>query len=216
MINGIIGRKLGMTGVFASDGKYVPVTVVKAGPCVVTQIKTTATDGYDALQVGFGEKRLDKVTKPQAGHFQKSGCESGFACVREFAVNDVAAYSPGQEVSVNLFTAGEKVNVAGVTKGRGFAGVIKRHGFSGGRKTHGSRSHRIPGAIGMSAWPGKVIKGKKMPGRYGHVRQTVKNLEIVDVRENENLLLIKGAVPGTRNGLVEINKVAAEPQAKQS
>ena len=216
MINGIIGRKLGMTGVFASDGKYVPVTVVKAGPCVVTQIKTTATDGYEALQVGFGEKRLDKVTKPQAGHFQKSGCESGFACVREFAVNDVAAYSPGQEVSVNLFTAGEKVNVAGVTKGRGFAGVIKRHGFSGGRKTHGSRSHRIPGAIGMSAWPGKVIKGKKMPGRYGHVRQTVKNLEIVDVRENENLLLIKGAVPGTRNGLVEINKVAAEPQAKQS
>ncbi|MFP4447086.1 MAG: 50S ribosomal protein L3 [Desulfosudaceae bacterium] len=216
MINGMIGRKLGMTGVFASDGKYVPVTVVKAGPCVVTQIKTTATDGYDALQVGFGEKRLDKVTKPQAGHFQKSGCESGFACVREFAVGDVAAYSPGQEVTVKLFTAGEKVNVAGVTKGRGFAGVIKRHGFSGGRKTHGSRSHRIPGSIGMSAWPGKVIKGKKMPGRYGHVRQTVKNLEIVDVRENENLLLIKGAVPGTRNGLVEINKVAAEPQAKQS
>lgn len=208
MVNGIIGRKLGMTGVFGNDGKYIPVTVVEAGPCVVTQVKTSATDGYDALQVGFGKKRLDKMTKPLAGHFKKSGSENGFSCVRELAVSDVAEYTPGQELTADLFKAGEKVNISGLTKGRGFAGVIKRHGFSGGRKTHGSRSHRIPGAIGNSAWPGKVVKGKKLPGRYGNVRQTVKNLEIVDVREEDNLLLIKGAVPGSRNGLVQINKAA--------
>lgn len=197
-----------MTGVFSDSGAYVPVTVIEAGPCVVTQVKSTETDGYNALQVGFQDKSLDKVNKPQAGHFKKSGSD-GFAHVREFPVDDPAEYTPGQTLNTGLFEVGETVNVSGLIKGRGFSGVIKRHGFRGGKKTHGSRSHRVPGSIGNSAWPGRVIKGKKLPGRYGNTRQTVKNLKIMDIREEENLLLVKGAVPGTRNGLVQIYKANA-------
>ena len=205
MCNGLIGKKLGMTGLFTSEGKYVPVTAIQVGPCVVTQIKTVATDGYNALQLGFGEKKKSRVNKALEGHFKKSG-ETRFAFLREVYVNDPGEYGLGQTINSDIFNVGEYIDVTGTTKGRGFSGVIKRHGFHGGKKTHGSHSHRIPGSIGCSAWPAKVIKGKKMPGQYGNTKQTTRNLEIVDIRPGENLILIKGAIPGSRNGIVEIKK----------
>jgi large subunit ribosomal protein L3 len=173
---------------------------------VVTQVKTEATDGYNALQLGFGDKKKSRVNKPLAGHFKKSGDEV-FAYVREFEVENPDEYSVGQEITLEMFGVGDLVDVTGTTKGRGFSGVMKRHGFHGGKATHGSHSHRIPGSIGCSAWPAKVIKGKKMPGRYGHARQTVRNLEVVDVRPEENLIMIKGAIPGAKSGLLQINKL---------
>ena len=206
MSKGLIGKKLGMTGIFTSDGRYVPVTVIQAGPCVVTQIKTEAKDGYNALQIGFGEKKKNRVTKPLHGHFKKSG-GACFAHLKEVAVDDPEAFSLGQTLGPEIFKVGEKVDVVGTTKGRGFSGVMKRHGFGGGRKTHGSKSHRIPGSIGCSAYPSKVIKGKKLPGRYGAARKTVRNLEVIDIRPEDNLIMLKGAVPGHREGLVTIKKV---------
>jgi large subunit ribosomal protein L3 len=205
MSNGLIGKKLGMTGMFLSDGTYVPVTIVEAGPCVVTQIKTKTTDGYDALQVGFGEKRPARINKPVKGHLKKSG-DSNCVFLREFKVESPGEFNLGQKITVDMFQVGNKVDVSGLSKGRGFAGVIKRHGFGGGRLTHGSHSQRIPGSIGCSAWPSKVIKGKKLPGHYGVERNTLKNLEIIDIRPEENLLLIKGALPGAVSGLLEIKK----------
>ncbi len=195
-----------MTGIFSNDGRCVPVTVVEAGPCVVTQIKTSATDGYNALQLGFLEKKAGKVNKPLTGHFNKSGGR-GYRYVREFSVDDPEGYSLGQVVSPLIFSVGERVKVTGTTKGRGFSGVVKRHGFGGGRKTHGGHCHRLPGSIGCSAWPSRVTRGKKMPGRYGGSRKSFKNLEIFDIRQEENLILLKGAVPGCKNGLVQISKV---------
>jgi large subunit ribosomal protein L3 len=206
MCKGLMGKKLGMTGLFLPDGQYVPVTVIEAGPCVVTQIKTAETDGYNALQLGFGKKKESRVNKPQKGHFRKS--DSGaFDYVKEFAVGDPGEYSLGQQITLEMFKIGERVDVIGTTKGRGFAGVMKRHGFHGGRKTHGSHSHRIPGSVGCSAWPAKIAKGKKMPGRYGNDRQTTRNLEVVDIRSEDNIILIKGAVPGSKSALVTINKL---------
>lgn len=206
MCRGLIGKKLGMTGLFTHSGEYIPVTVIEAGPCVVTQIKTVAKDGYNALQLGFGSRKVKNINKPDKGHLAKSGQED-IAYLREFAVEKPDEYKLGQAIALDLFKVGERIEVTGTTKGRGFAGVMKRHGFSGGRMTHGSKSKRIPGSIGCSAWPAKVIKGKKMPGHYGNARQTVKNLEIVDIRPEENLLLVKGAVPGAQSGLVEIKKL---------
>ncbi len=206
MSNGLIGKKLGMTGLFLPDGRYVPVTVIEAGPCVVTQIKTAEKDGYNALQLGFGEKRESRVNKPLKGHFRK-GDSGAFGTLKEFAVADPAEYNLGQKITLEMFNVGERVDVIGTTKGRGFAGVMKRHGFHGGRKTHGSHSHRIPGSVGCSASPSKIIKGKKMPGQYGNARQTMRNLEVVDIRPDVNLILIKGAVPGAKSGLVTINKL---------
>jgi large subunit ribosomal protein L3 len=206
MCKGLMGKKLGMSGLFLPDGRYVPVTVIEAGPCVVTQIKTEEKDGYNALQLGFGDKKETRVNKPLKGHFGKSA--SGvFNYVKEFAVADSSEYSLGQQITLEMFKVGEHVDVIGATKGRGFSGVIKRHGFHGGRKTHGSHSHRIPGSIGCSAWPSKVIKGKKLPGRYGNERKTVRNLEVIDIRPEDNIILIKGAVPGAKSGLVTINKL---------
>lgn len=205
MCKGLIGKKLGMTSVFTQEGNSIPVTVVEAGPCVVTQIKTEDTDGYNALQLAFSEKKEQRVNKPQKGHFAKAG-EACFAVVKEFPVEDPSQFELGQEVSVELFTVGEKIDVAGTSKGRGFSGTIRRHGFSRGPETHGSRNVRRPGSVGCSAWPSRVIKGKKMPGQYGNDRNTVKNLQIVDIRPEENLLLIKGAVPGHKSGILEINK----------
>ncbi len=201
-----MGKKLGMTGIFSEEGKYIPVTVVEAGPCVVTQIKSVKTDGYNALQLGFLEKRESLVNKPEKGHMKKSGSQC-FAFITEFFVDNVEDYKLGQIISLDLFKTGELVDVSGTIKGRGFSGVIKRHGFHGGGKTHGSRSHRIPGSIGCSAWPAKVIKGKKMPGQYGNSRKTIKNLEIVELLPEENLIMIKGALPGHNSGIVEINKL---------
>ena len=211
MSRGLLGKKLGMTGFFTSEGRYLPVTVIEAGPCVVTQIKTRASDGYDALQLGFGEKRKSRVNKPLQGHFKKSG-DLCFQYLREFVVDNPEEYSLGQEITVDMFKVGDHVDVVGTTKGRGFAGVIKRYGFHRGPMTHGSRNVRRPGSIGCSAWPAKVIKGKKMPGQYGNDRKTIRNLEIVDIRPEDNVILIKGAVPGAESGLMAVNK----PKFKQN
>jgi large subunit ribosomal protein L3 len=203
----MLGRKIGMMGIYSQEGQRLPVTVVEAGPCVVTQIKTDARDGYNALQLGFGSKKAKHTSKPLQGHFAKCG-KGPFANLAEFAVEDPESYSVGQVLSAtDLFEIGELVDVSGLTKGRGFAGVIKRHGFHGGKQSHGSHSHRVPGSIGCSAWPAKVIKGKKLPGRYGNERKTIKNLEIVDIRPDDNLILIKGSLPGHRSGIVAINKL---------
>lgn len=195
-----------MTSVFAPNGKYIPVTVLQVGPCVVTQIKNDATDGYPALQLGFGAKKERKTTKPLKGHFQKSG-GACFATLKEVPVENPDDFTLGQTVGPEIFAIGEKVNVTGTTKGRGFSGVMKRHGFGGGRTTHGCKNHRVPGSIGCSAWPSKVIKGKRMPGQYGVETKTVRNLEIVDIRPEDNLILLKGPIPGFRSGIVTINKV---------
>ncbi|MGA6927107.1 MAG: 50S ribosomal protein L3 [Desulfosarcina sp.] len=206
MCKGLVGKKLGMTALFAPDGRYVPVTVLKVGPCVVTQIKQNETDGYSALQLGFGAKKDSKTTKPLKGHFKKSG-DVCFAKLKEVRVDNPADYTVGQAIGPEIFAIGEKVNVTGSSKGRGFSGVIKRHGFGGGRETHGGHCHRIPGSIGCSAWPAKVTKGKRMPGQYGGDTKTVRNLEIVDIRPEENLILLKGPLPGCRSGIVTINKI---------
>ena len=203
---GLIGKKVGMTAVFMPDGRHLPVTVILAGPCVVTQIKTVEKDGYNALQLGFGEMKESKTNKPLKGHFQKSG-GTCFGFVQEVGIDNPEAYSLGQSLGPDYFQVGERVDVVGTTKGRGFAGVMKRHGFSGMRATHGVKGHRVPGSIGCSAWPSKVVKGKKLPGHYGAARKTVKNLEIVDIRPEENLILIKGPVPGHRDGIVILNKL---------
>ena len=205
MCKGILGKKIGMTSIFAPDGSFVPVTVIQAGPCVVTQIKTKATDGYNALQIGFGEKKDKHTSRPIKGHLDKSGGKL-FRFMKEFAVENPSDYELGQELTLDLFNTGESIEVTGTTKGRGFAGVMKRHGFSGGRKTHGSRCHRIPGSVGCSAWPARIVKGKKMPGQYGGDKKTVRNLVIVAIRPEENIILVKGAVPGSKNGLIEIKK----------
>jgi len=210
MSRGLLGKKLGMTGFFTSEGRYVPVTVIEAGPCVVTQIKTRTTDGYDALQLGFGDKRKSRVNKPLQGHFNKSG-DLCFQYLREFVVENPEEYNLGQEITVDMFKVGDLVDVVGTSKGRGFAGVIKRYGFHRGPMTHGSRNVRRPGSIGCSAWPAKVIKGKKMPGRYGNDRKTIRNLEIIDIRPQDNVILVKGAVPGAESGLMAVKK----PKFKQ-
>jgi len=205
MVRGIIGKKLGMTSFFTPDGRYVPVTVVQAGPCIVTQIKTVQTDGYNALQLGFGEVKPTRINKPLEGHQKKAG-EERFAVLKEMPVEKPEDFNLGQALTLDLFQVGDRVDITGTTKGRGFAGVIKRHGFHGGRKTHGSKSHRIPGSIGCSASPSRVFKGKKLPGRYGNDRKTVRNLEIVDIRSDAHLIMLKGPVPGSRSGLVAIKK----------
>jgi large subunit ribosomal protein L3 len=205
MPRGLLGRKLAMSSQFSSEGNQVPVTVLEVGPCVVTQVKTRETDGYDALQVGFLTKRKDRTNKPLQGHFEKAGGQA-YSFLREISVGDPSAYTPGQTLTVEMFQVGERVDISGVSKGRGFAGVVKRWGFRGGRATHGSMFHRAPGSVGASAWPSKIIKGRKMPGHYGNRRVTVRNLEIVDIRPEQHLLIVKGAVPGCRSGLVEVRK----------
>ncbi|PIF02990.1 MAG: 50S ribosomal protein L3 [Desulfococcus sp.] len=204
MCKGLIGKKLGMSTIFSPDGRMLPVTVVRLGPCTVTQVKTRARDGYDALQLGFEEKKPEQINKPKAGHLKKSG--SMAAVLREVPVAAPDEFSVGQVISSDIFEVGEKVDVTGISKGRGFSGVMKRHGFSGGRKTHGSKCHRIPGSIGCSAYPARVIKGKRLPGQYGNTRKTIRCLEIVDIRPEENLVLLKGAVPGATSGEVMIRK----------
>ena len=201
-MKGLIGKKLGMTRVFNEDGHSVPVTVLQCGPCPITQIKTTETDGYFALQIGFGGDRKEKLTpKPLRGHLAKSGT-GPLRMLREFRVDDVSGYALGQQLTVELFDDVSRVKVTGITKGRGFAGVIRRYGFQRGRETHGSHNHRVPGSIGACATPSRVFRGKKMPGRMGGDRVTVKNLEVVRVDKENNLLYVKGAVPGTRNGFI--------------
>ncbi len=201
---GILGRKIGMTRVFNEEGRSIPVTVIEAGPCTVLQKKTADQEGYDAIQVGFMEKKASRLNKPEAGHVKRSGGK-GFYHVREFRVADSAAYELGQQIAVaEIVNIGDKVHISGKSKGKGFQGVFRRYGFAGGKATHGSMFHRAPGSIGCSAWPSRVFKGKKLPGRMGNFLKTQKNLTVVDIRNDDNLLLVEGAVPGSRNGLVTI------------
>jgi large subunit ribosomal protein L3 len=201
---GIIGRKMGMTQIFSDDGEAVPVTIIEAEPSVVIQKKTRDKDGYDAIQLGFGRVKQKNVTKPLQGHFKKAD-KGIFRLLREFrTASDV--YELGQELKVDLFKAGDYVDVSGTSKGKGFAGVMKRHGFSGGRATHGSMFHRAPGSIGASADPSRVFKGKKLPGHMGSERVTTQNVMVWAVRPEQNLILVKGPVPGGRNGIVLIKR----------
>ncbi|QQS45264.1 MAG: 50S ribosomal protein L3 [Acidobacteriota bacterium] len=207
MVNGIIGKKVGMTQIFAPDGTVTPVTVIKAGPCVVVQLKTVSTDGYQAVQLGLVEdKSLKNVNKPMKGHFAKAGIPPT-RILREFRIDDGSAtVNVGDKVLVDQFAEDDLVDVIGTSKGRGFAGFIKRHGFGGGRATHGSMFHRAPGSIGASAYPSRVIKGTRMAGHMGVERKTIKNLKVVKVNTDENLLLVKGAVPGPNGAYVLIRK----------
>jgi large subunit ribosomal protein L3 len=204
-MSALLGKKIGMTNVFSAEGKLVPVTVVQVGPCVVTQVKTKETDGYNALQLGFDERPVGKLNKPIAGHLKKA-TDKGFRVLREIRTDDAQTVELGAAIGIDIFSVGDRVNVSGISKGRGFQGTIKRHGFSRGPETHGSRNHRKPGSIGNSAWPGKVFKGKKLPGHMGTNRETVKNLTIVDIRQDGNLLLVKGPVPGFKTGILEVHK----------
>ncbi len=206
MVDGILGKKVGMTQLLNDDGTVVPVTVVQAGPCVVVQRKTVGKDGYDAAQLGFVEFVKDKrVRKPMAGHFKKADVAPA-RFVREVGVSGEDDVKAGDRVQADIFRADERVNVIGTSKGRGFAGVIKRHHFSGGGATHGSMFHRAPGSIGQSAYPSRVLKGVRMPGRMGTDRVTVRGLRIAQVDGEKNLLFLKGAVPGPNGGYIIIRK----------
>lgn len=194
-----------MTRHFVEEGMSVPVTVLKVGPCVVIQKKTLEKEGYNAIQVGYGAQKERRVNKPLLGHFNAAG-QGCFRYLKEIRVDDPGEFELGQEIRADIFAVNDLVNVSGTSKGRGFSGVMKRWGFSGGRKTHGSRSHRIPGSIGCSATPARVHKGRKLPGRMGYEGVTVKNLKVVDVRPETNLVVVQGAVPGSRNSFVEVSK----------
>ncbi len=205
-LGGLIGRKIGMSQVFAENGDAVPVTVIEAGPCHVTQVKTLERDGYEAAQIGFDPKKAKQTTRPLKGHFDKANVEPQ-RIVREVAVDDIETCEAGQVFGAGIFETGELVDVTGIIKGRGFQGVVKRHGFRGGDKTRGQSDRwRHPGSIGQSATPSKVFKGTRMGGRMGSKRTTVRNLQVVGVDAEKNLLLVKGAVPGHRNGYVVINR----------
>lgn len=201
----ILGRKIGMTQVFAENGSVVPVTVVEAGPLTVVQKKTVEKDGYNAIQVGFENLKENRANKPIKGHFDKVELEYK-RNLREFRVDNIEDFEIGQEIKADIFEEGDKVDVIGTSKGKGTQGVIKRHGFSKGRATHGSTFHRSPGGLSASASPGRVFKGKRMSGRMGNERVTVQNLEVVKVDADKNLLLIKGAIPGNKKGFVTIKQ----------
>ncbi|MDX9745331.1 MAG: 50S ribosomal protein L3 [Syntrophales bacterium] len=204
MKKGLIGRKLGMTQVFAEDGEAIPVTIIEMEPSVVIQKKTVAKDGYDAIQLGYGRIKQSHVTKPLQGHFKNTG-KGTFRYLREMPGNP-EEYELGEEIKVDIYSSGEYVDITGTTKGKGFAGVMKRHGFGGGRASHGSMFHRAPGSIGASADPAKVFKGTRLPGQMGNVRSTVKNLQVCAIRPEKNIMLVKGAVPGGKNGLLLVKQ----------
>jgi large subunit ribosomal protein L3 len=207
-MKGILGKKVGMTQVFDEQGEVVPVTVIEAGPCFVAQIKTVERDGYTAIQMGFGETKPKHLTRPQLKHLEKSDLPA-LRNLREFRMLDdeMPDFEEGQRVAVDIFEVGESVDVTGTSKGRGFAGVVKRHGFRGGPKTHGQSDRlRTPGSIGACTTPGRVFKGKRMPGRMGNQRVTAQNLKVVLVDPERNLLAVRGAVPGAKNGLLMIRQ----------
>lgn len=210
MVKGLLGRKIGMTRVFTEDGNWIPVTVLEVGPCTVVQRKTTENDGYDAVQVGFGDVKEKRCNKPMRGHFAGNGKDKPAIppkrTLREFRVEPSDDLKRGDQIRVDIFKAGELVDVAGISKGKGFQGVQKRHGFSGGPAAHGSMFHRAPGSIGTSATPSRTLKGRKLPGHMGSVRITVRNLAVVRVDVDKNLMLVRGGVPGASGGLVEVKK----------
>ena len=204
-MNGILAKKIGMTQVFEESGNLVPVTVLQAGPMVVVQKKTVETDGYNAIVVGFGEINEKNVNKPRKGQFKKANA-SYKRYLREFKVEDAEKYNLGDEITVEIMDGVEFVDVIGTSKGKGTQGVIKRHGFGRGRESHGSKFHRMPGGMGAATWPGKVFKGHRMMGRMGNERVTVQNLKVVKVDKENGIILIKGAVPGPKKGLITVRK----------
>ncbi|ABG86708.1 50S ribosomal protein L3 [Clostridium perfringens] len=209
MKKAIIGKKVGMTQIFDENGRVIPVTVVEAGPCVVVQKKTVETDGYDAIQVGFGELREKLVNKPRRGHFAKAGV-SLRRTLKEFRMEDVANYNVGDEIKVDTFEIGDKVDVSGVSKGKGFQGTIKRWNASRGPMSHGSKFHRAPGSMGAASDPSRTFKNKRMPGHMGAKNTTVLNLEVVKIMPEKNIILIKGGIPGPNKGTIVIrNSVKA-------
>ena len=205
MTTGILGKKLGMTQIFDTQGRVVPVTVIEAGPCTIVQRKKMQNDGYDAVQLGFGARKAHRASKPMLGHVKMAG-KGAFGVLRELRIDSDSSLDVGQEIRVDIFREGDYVDVTGHTKGRGFAGVVKRWGFKGGRATHGSMFHRAPGSIGGSSWPSRVFKNMKMGGHYGNERVTVLNLRIVGIQPEKNLLLVRGAVPGAKNSVVFVRR----------
>ena len=203
-MKGILGKKLGMTQIFTEEGIVIPVTVVEAGPIVVTQVKTIEKDGYNAVQVGFGDAKEKSLNKPQKGHLAAANVLKKH--LKEFRVESVEEYTVGQEIKADLFAAGEKIDVTGTSKGKGFQGPIKRHGQSRGPESHGSRYHRRPGSMGACSFPGRVFKNKKLAGHMGSVKVTVQNLEVVRVDADKNLILVKGAIPGPKGSVVTIKE----------
>lgn len=204
-MKGILGKKIGMTQIFTEDGVVIPVTVVEAGPVTVLQKKNIEKDGYNSIQVGFVDAKAKHINKPLKGHFEKANVDYK-RHLTEFRTDDVESYEIGQELKADIFAAGDMIDVTGTSKGKGFQGVIKRHGQSRGPETHGSRYHRRPGSMGASAYPAKVFKGKKLPGHMGNVKVTVQNLEVVKIDTDRNLLLVKGAIPGPKGGLLTIKE----------
>ena len=203
MKKALIGKKLGMTQIFDEKGKVIPVTVIEAGPCVVAQVKTVESDGYNAVQLGFGDVKESKVNKPIKGHFTKSKLTLK-KHLREFRIDDVASVKVGDELKADVFAKGDKVDIQGTSKGKGFQGVIKRHGQSRGPMGHGSMYHRRPGSMGPTSTPGRVFKGKKLPGRMGNNTITIQNLEVVSVDLDKNVILVKGSVPGANGAILKI------------
>ena len=203
MKKGLIGKKIGMTQIFDEKGNVVPVTVIEAGPCVVAQVKTVETDGYNAVQLGYGEVKAKHINKPQAGHFAKSKLENK-KHLREFRLDDISNFKVGDELKADVFATGEKVDIQGTSKGKGFQGVIKRHGQHRGPMGHGSMYHRRPGSMGPCADPGRVFKGKKLPGHMGSVTVTIQNLDVVAVDMDKNVILVKGSVPGAKGAILKI------------
>jgi large subunit ribosomal protein L3 len=212
MVTGLIGKKVGMTQLFAADGTVSPATVLKAGPCVVVQTKTVQNDGYEAVQLGFVEDRSTKENKPTTGHFKKAGVPPTRVRREVKLKTGGDAVKPGDQINVSVFAEGERVDVIGTSRGKGFQGVVRRHHFKGGRASHGSMFHRAPGSIGASSFPSRVVKGMRMGGHMGSDRVTVRNLKVLKVDAENNLLLVEGAVPGGPNSYVTIRKaVAAKP-----
>ena len=203
-MKGILGKKIGMTQIFTEHGEVIPVTVVEAGPVVVTQVKTTENDGYTAIQVGFQDAKEKSLNKPQKGHLAAANTLKKH--LKEFRVDAVEEFTVGQEIKADLFAAGELIDVTGISKGKGFQGPIKRHGQSRGPETHGSRYHRRPGSMGACSYPGRVFKNKKLAGHMGSVKVTVQNLEVVRVDADKNLILVKGAIPGAKGSVVTIKE----------
>jgi large subunit ribosomal protein L3 len=212
---GILGTKLGMTQIFTEDSRAVPVTVIQAGPCTVTQVRTSARDGYEGVQLAYAELGRDRATKPLAGHFEKAGAKPSRHLV-ELRTDDASGYQLGQTITVDIFAKGEHTDVVGVSKGKGFAGTMKRHGFSGLGAAHGTeRKHRSPGSIGACATPSRVFKGTRMAGQMGNERVTVLNLEVVEADPERNLLLLRGAVPGPTGGLVMVRSSVKAPPVRE-
>ena len=203
MKKGIIGRKIGMTQIFDEKGNVIPVTVIEAGPCIVAQVKTVETDGYNAVQLGFGDVKDKHINKPEAGHFAKAKLANK-KHLREFRLENVENYKVGDEIKADVFEAGEKIDVQGTTKGKGFQGVIKRHGQHRGPMGHGSMYHRRPGSMGSTSTPGRVFKGKKLPGHMGRNTVTIQNLDVVRVDMDKNVILVKGSVPGAKGAILKL------------